>query len=64
MSEIHGYKCDLCGATIITGIRLSGNKAQTLDGERRKFPYRFDLCDACFKRIKTEVEQQRKGVGK
>lgn len=61
MSEFHGYKCDLCGNTIITGIRITGNKAQDIIGERRKFPYRFDICDRCFNRIKSEVEENNGG---
>ena len=61
MSEFHGYKCDLCGETIETGIRLVGNKAQQIDGERRKYSYRFDLCDRCFSRIKSEVKKEAGG---
>ena len=61
MSEFHGYKCDICGDTIITGTRLSGNKAQEIIGERRKFPYCFDICDGCFNKIKREVKKDKNG---
>lgn len=58
MSEFHGYKCDICGAVIITGVTISGNKIQAIQSDSRRCAYRFDICDDCFARIKSEVAKR------
>ena len=57
MSDLIGFRCDVCGKQIVTGRRMTGNKAQDLHGEVKKYQYRFDLCDDCFKRIQTECKK-------
>ncbi|MBR4615223.1 MAG: hypothetical protein IKO55_06420 [Kiritimatiellae bacterium] len=59
MSELKGYKCDMCGVIIYTGQRITGNKFAKIDGERTRYPYRFDLCDDCFNCIKAECERNQ-----
>ena len=64
MSEIHGFKCDACGAIIVSGKRFKGmSKEQTIRNGSAEYSYRFDFCDDCLRNI-MEYLKTKKGETK
>lgn len=63
MSEFYGYKCDMCGDVIRTGVRIAGDKKQEIQGVRRKYPYRFDICERCFNELKERCVKLKSQCG-
>lgn len=62
MSEIVGFKCDMCGKVIMTGRRVSGNNTQRIKGQWKEYKYRYDLCDDCFGVIRKMCEKKANTV--
>lgn len=46
--EVRGIQCDVCGATILTGVKLRGDKRAAIERGRIRPSYRIDFCDKCF----------------
>lgn len=51
MSDFSGFKCDVCGKIIQTGIRISGEKSAPIVYGIMGHEYRIDFCDDCFNRM-------------
>ena len=62
MSEIRGYKCDICGRIIATGCRISGNKRWMIGGGGKSYAYRFDICKDCMGAIEEAVKSGKPGA--
>lgn len=59
MSQFNGYKCDVCGKIIETGLRLRGDKRQEISGNGAHHSYRIDFCDSCYSRMIQFIKENK-----
>ena len=64
MAEIKKLVCDVCGRDIKNGYVLKpSSRRRIANGVATNGAYRFDMCDACFERLKKACKARKEPHG-